>query len=164
MDYVNPRSKPLPVLEAEATEAPDPDRRAFISEAARLAALTVLVSACSGGLGSVTGPGSSTLSKAITVKLSDYPGLANPVSAVRINGTNIPLALVNEGNGQYTALSLICTHQGGTVQWNGQIFICPVHGAEFASDGHWIGGQPTTNLVSFPTSYDAAANTVTISP
>lgn len=164
MDYVTPRSKPLPVLEPEATEAPDPDRRAFISEAARLAALTVLVSACSGGLGSVTGPGSSTLSKAITVKLSDYPGLANPVSAVLVNGTNIPLALVNEGNGKYVALSLICTHQGGTVQWNGQIFICPVHGAEFASDGHWIGGQPTTNLVSFPTSYDAAAGTVTISP
>jgi Rieske Fe-S protein len=164
MDYVNPRSKPLPVLEPETTGASDLDRRTFISETARLAALSVLVSACSAGLGSVTGPGSSTLSKAITVNLADYPALANPVSAVRINGTNIPLALVNEGNGTYTALSLICTHQGGTVQWNGQIFICPVHGAEFAADGHWIGGQPTTNLVSFPTSYDAAANTVTISP
>lgn len=167
MDYVTPRERPLPMLDGQTTgesRGPGRDRRAFISETARLAALAVLASACSGGLGSIAGPRSSALSKSITVKLSDYPALANAVSAVRINGTNVPVALVNEGNGNYVALSLICTHQGGTVQWNGQIFICPVHGAEFASDGHWIGGQPTTSLVTYSTSYDAAAGTVTISP
>jgi Rieske Fe-S protein len=83
---------------------------------------------------------------------------------VRVNGTNIPLALVNEGAGKYVALSLVCTHAGATVQWTGNVFICPQHGAEFASDGHWIGGQPTSGLVSFPTTYDAGAGTVTISP
>lgn len=167
MDYVNPRVKPLPVLDPATEEEPangHPDRRAFISETARLAALAVLVSACSGGLGSLTGPGSTSLSQAITIKLSDYPALANAGGAARINGTSVPIALVNEGNSNYTALSLICTHQGGTVQWNGQIFICPVHGAEFAADGHWIGGQPTTSLHTYPTSYDAGAGTVTISP
>jgi Rieske Fe-S protein len=167
MDYVNPRAKPLPVLDPKGSEecgAAVSDRRTFISETARLAALAVLVSACSAQLGSLTGPQSGSLSKAVTVKLSDYPGLASAGSAVRVNGVNIPMALVNEGGGSYTALSLICTHQGGTVQWNGQIFICPVHGAEFAADGHWIGGQPTSHLVTFPTSYDASADTVTISP
>lgn len=170
MDYVTSRERPLPMLEPrtagtlEGPAARGPDRRTFISEAAQLAALAVLASACSAGLGSVTGPSGSKLTQSITVKLSDYPALAKAVSAVRLNGTNVPIALVNEGGGSYIALSLICTHQGGTVQWNGQIFICPVHGAEFASDGHWIGGQPTTSLVTYHTTYDAAAGTVTISP
>jgi cytochrome b6-f complex iron-sulfur subunit len=167
MDYVDTRRQPLPML---STAGPDqgedrgPDRRTFLSETARLAAIAVLVSACGGGLGSLTGPTGYTLSQAVTVKLSDYPGLATAGSAVRVSGTNVPIALVNEGNGTYAALSLICTHQGATVQWNGQIFICPSHGAEFAADGHWIGGQPTSSLVSYPTSYDAATDTVTISP
>jgi cytochrome b6-f complex iron-sulfur subunit len=167
MDYVNTRRQPLPMLGTagpEEDQEREPDRRTFLSETARLAAIAVLVSACGGTLGSLAGPTSYTLDKAITVKLSDYPGLANAGSAVRVSGTNTPIALVNEGNDNYTALSLICTHQGATVQWTGQVFICPNHGAEFASDGHWIGGQPTSNLVSYPTSYDAATDSVTISP
>jgi len=167
MDYVNTRSRALPMLSPaspDEAEAREPDRRTFLSETARLAAIAVLVSACGSTLGSLTGPTSYSLNKAVTVKLSDYPGLANSGSAARVSGTNVPIALVNEGNNKYTALSLICTHQGATVQWTGQIFICPNHGAEFASDGHWIGGQPTSSLVSYPTSYDAATDTVTISP
>jgi Rieske Fe-S protein len=161
MEHAHHRPTPLPVL------SPGPagvDRRTFLSETARLAAITVLVSACGASFGSIAGPRGSSLDKPLTVKLSDYPGLANTGSAVRINGANIPLALVNEGNGTYTALSLICTHQGATVQWTGTIFICPNHGAEFASDGHWIGGQPTSSLLSYPTTYDAGTDTVTISP
>jgi cytochrome b6-f complex iron-sulfur subunit len=167
MDYVNTRRQPLPMLStADPGEGQElgPDRRTFLSETARLAAIAVLVSACGSTLGSLTGPTSYSLNKAITVKLSDYPGLANAGSAVRVSGTNVPIALVNEGNNNYTALSLICTHQGATVQWTGNIFICPNHGAEFAPDGHWIGGQPTSGLVSYPTSFDAATDTVTISP
>ena len=163
MDYVTPRGKPLPVLEPAEAE-PAVDRRTFLSETARLAAITVLVSACGSSLGSIAGPQSYTLNKAITVNLADYPGLASAGSAVRVSGTNVPIALVNEGNAKYIALSLICTHAGATVQWTGQIFICPNHGAEFASDGHWIGGQPTSSLVSYPTTYDASTDTVTISP
>ena len=139
MDYVRTR-KPLPVLGPEtpaaADEPPLTDRRTFLSETARLAAITVLVSACGSGFGTtLLGPGNSTLDKAVTVKLSDYPGLAKTGSAVRINGVSLPMALVNQGNNVYTAVSLVCTHQGGIVQWTGAEFVCPIHGARFADDG-----------------------------
>lgn len=168
-----PQTRKLPVLNPDTADIPDipgtdeaplTDRRTFLSESARLAAIAVLVSACGSSLGSIAGPGSYTLSKPVTIKLSDYPNLASAGSAVRVSGTSVPIALVNEGNGKYTALSLVCTHQGATVQWTGNIFICPNHGAEFAADGHWIGGQPTSSLVSYPTAYDAGTGTITISP
>jgi len=48
------------------------------------------------------------------------------------------------------------------VNQNGSGFLCPNHGARFAADGTWIGGQPTSSLRSYATSYDAASGTLTI--
>ena len=44
----------------------------------------------------------------------------------------------------FLALSLICPHQGTTVQIAGAAFYCPGHGAMFAADGSWTGGQATS--------------------
>ncbi|HEY0779534.1 MAG TPA: hypothetical protein VGD56_16320 [Gemmatirosa sp.] len=41
-------------------------------------------------------------------------------------------------------------------------FYCPNHGAEFNATGTWTGGQRTSNLTSYPTSYDPATGTLTI--
>ena len=137
-------------------------RRDFLTRSATLSALAVLAGAC-GDIGALTGP-SNSVNKEITVKLSDYPALAQVGAAARINGVSPPLALVNLGNGAYAALSLVCPHQGATVQSSGNGFVCPSHGARFAADGTWTGGQRTSSLRRYPTTYDAQAGTVLISP
>lgn len=149
----------MAILPLQTVSENHQDRRSFLGQTARLAALAVLASACS-NIDSITGPG---LDADVLVKLADYPELAQPVSAVRVRDVNTPLALVNLGGGAYAALSLICPHQGTTVQWTGGAFLCPNHGARFAADGEWTGGQPTGNLREYITTYDAQAGTVLIS-
>jgi Rieske Fe-S protein len=41
-------------------------------------------------------------------------------------------------------------------------FTCPRHGARFNADGTWIGGQRTSSLHSYATSYDAGTGVVTV--
>jgi len=147
----------LPVL--DRGEEPLP-RREFLGRSVTLAALALLVNAC-GDLGSVTGP---TFDQEVLVDLSEYPELASVGGVVRLKGVNPPVALARLGEDQFAALSLICPHAGGTVQWTGSGFRCPVHGARFSSDGEWTGGQPTSNLREYPTTYDPAEGTVLISP
>jgi len=45
---------------------------------------------------------------------------------------------------------------------SGSGFLCPGHGAQFNAAGQWVGGQRTSNMRSYSTTYDAAAGTITI--
>ncbi len=149
---------PLPM----AGDADVMDRRGFFEQSVRLAALALLAGtgACAVAQ-DLTGP---TLSQDVVVNLADYPALAQAGGVARISGVSPPVALANLGGNTYTALSLICTHQGGIVQWNGRDWVCPVHGATYAEDGHWVGGQPTSSLRTYPIDIDTTAGTVTIHP
>jgi Rieske Fe-S protein len=136
----------------------DADRRAFImAGAAAIASLAL--TAC--GLSSdVTSP---TSVSATTVKLSDYPALTAVGGAVALSVSGTPVAIVRESATAFSAFSLICPHQGNTVQiTNAKTFYCPGHGAQFSITGQWTGGQHTSNLRSYPALYDATAGTVTV--
>lgn len=147
----------LPVL--PPTSGPGPvDRRRFLAEATRLAALAALVGACSDSL---TAP---ALDGPVTVTLADYPELAAVGGVARVREVAAPVALVRLGAQEWAALSLVCPHAGTTVRVTGAAFTCPNHGARFALDGGWTGGERTSSLRSFPTAWDAAAGTVTIRP
>jgi len=134
------------------------DRRGFLGQSA-LGALAVLAAGSCTVTDSVTGPG---LGQDVVVTLADYPVLASPGGIARISGVSPPLALVNEGNDNFSAFSLVCPHAGGTVQSTGSSFVCPVHGARFDANGNWTGGQRTSNLRQFATAYDAGAGTVKV--
>jgi Rieske Fe-S protein len=134
------------------------DRRGFLTQSVALAAMAVLAGACS------SSPFGVNFNQPVTVKLADYPALSQVGGVARLNDTNVPIALANLGNDSYAALSLICPHQGGPISWRGDAFVCALHGATFADDGHWIGGQPTGHMHEYSTSYDATAGTVTVSP
>ena len=56
----------------------------------------------------------------------------------------------------------ICPHQGSTINKSGNGFVCPNHGAAFNSSGQWTGGQRTSNLTSYPATYDATTGTLSI--
>ncbi|MGH7617591.1 MAG: ubiquinol-cytochrome c reductase iron-sulfur subunit, partial [Gemmatimonadaceae bacterium] len=133
------------------------DRRDFLAQgAAAIAALAL--AAC--GLGVPTAPGSVS---ATTIKLSDYPSLANVGGVVVTQISGNPIAIVHETSTTFSAFSLICPHAGNTVQSEGtQGFYCPGHGARFSLAGQWTGGQPTGNLTSYPVRYDATAGSLTV--
>ncbi len=134
------------------------DRRTFLS-AATMAAVAVVLEACAGSSATFfTGPNGGALS----VKLSDFPGLATVGQPVRVDGgAGAPTALVRTGASTFLGLTMICTHQGSTINVQGTGFRCPNHGALFNSSGANTGGQPTSALATFTATFDGT-NTVAI--
>jgi Rieske Fe-S protein len=131
------------------------DRRAFVAQGTLAAVSAVLCGACMGG---TTAPHVS-----IVVQLASFPALAAVGGIARVdNGNGTPVAAVRTGTSTFAAFSLICPHFGCTVGVAGTYFLCPCHGAQFAANGHWMGGNPTGNLRSLHAAYDATADTLTI--
>lgn len=135
-----------------------PDRREFLLAGARAAALFALA-ACGPISNSFT---TSPRNISATLSVADYPALANTNGVALVSASGVPLAVVRTGAGSFEALSRICPHQGSVVNVYGSGFLCPNHGARFSLSGQWTGGQPTGNMFSYPTSYDAASGTLTI--
>ena len=135
------------------------DRRKFVSLGAYATAAAALA-ACAAGDGgtSITSPGSV----GTTVRVSDYAALATVggVAVTTLNGT--PVAIVRTSSTAFITLSRVCPHQGSTVNAVTGGFRCPNHGATFDSSGTWTGGQKTSSMRSYTTTYDAAAGTLTI--
>ena len=134
------------------------DRREFLEQTLAIMGLAALA-AC--GSGAPTAPGIT----AFTINVGDYPALATVGgSAVVDSGsrTGEPIAVSRTGASSFVALSLICPHRGTTVQVSAPGFYCPGHGARFAANGDWTGGQQTSNLASYAITYDQAAGTLKI--
>ena len=64
----------------------------------------------------------------------------------------------------FVTLSAVCTHQGCTVRYSTSAddLECPCHGARFSTDGAVKVGPATSPLAKYVTTYDAAANIVTV--
>lgn len=132
------------------------DRRTFIARSAIFAAAAALAACAS------TNATSPDLTTAVGVKVSDYPALANVGGVALVSAGGASLAIVRTGTSTFEALSRVCPHQGGIVNPANGGFQCPVHGARFDINGDWIGGQQTSSLRSYTTSYDATTGTLTI--
>jgi nitrite reductase/ring-hydroxylating ferredoxin subunit len=130
-------------------------RRTFLSESV-LAAAALALTAC---MSDISGPPTSVSS---SLKIANYPALAvvNGIATVNLSGAK--LAIVRTGASSFIALSLICPHQGGSISTNGTGFLCSRHGARFNGTGTWIGGERTSSMRSYPATYDAATDTLTI--
>jgi nitrite reductase/ring-hydroxylating ferredoxin subunit len=131
-------------------------RRTFLAQSALLAAGALLAS-CVGEIATAPTTISST-----TLRVADYPALAavGGIAMVTISGS--PFAVVRTASTTFVALSRVCPHQGNIVNQDGNAFLCPGHGARFSANGTWIGGERTSSLRSYPTTYDAAAGTITV--
>jgi Rieske Fe-S protein len=134
------------------------DRRDFVTRAAAAIAAAALT-ACGAGIDSSTSPGTVSTT---TITVANYPALASVGGVATTSIGGVPLAIVRTGDTSFAAFSRICPHQGGTIQTTSSGFQCPVHGATFNRSGQWIGGQRTTNMRQYPTTYDAASGTLTI--
>jgi cytochrome b6-f complex iron-sulfur subunit len=131
------------------------DRRAFLLCGASAAAAL-------GALGCTVGVTTAPSSVSGSLKVSDYATLAavGGIALVTVSGAD--LAIVRTAPTTFLALSRVCPHQGAIINESGAGFTCPRHGAMFSATGTWVGGQITSNLRSYATSYDAATGTLTV--
>jgi Rieske Fe-S protein len=99
----------------------------------------------------------------LVVKLADFPALAAVGGRARVDGGSKPVVVTRTGEKTYEALSLICPHQGATVDLVGaSAYRCPSHLAEFSATGAWSGGKQTGDLTVLGVTLDEAAGTLTI--
>jgi len=130
-------------------------RRTFLSQAV-LGAAALALAACAAD--SILTPFSGSAS----VNISSYPSLATVggVALVTLNGS--PIALVRDTDTSVIALSRICPHQGGNIGTGNGGFVCPRHGAQFSLTGQWTGGERTTNMRSYATTFDVTTGDITV--
>lgn len=149
--------RPAELLSMYATAEDGIARRTFLVQSGILAAMAALA-ACGGA--DSTAPGVPANSQ---VNVNDFPALANVGGVAMVSLGGAPVAIVRTSSTSFLALSRVCPHQGGIVQQFGTRFVCPVHGATFDLNGSWIGGQRTSSLHQYTTTFDSTANTLTIS-
>ncbi|HWB24306.1 MAG TPA: ubiquinol-cytochrome c reductase iron-sulfur subunit [Chitinophagaceae bacterium] len=124
-------------------------RRHFINNLAQMTTFvtaTSLLAACSKSSGNPSGNGTGSGSTLLSANLDSE--LTN-VGDSKVMGTNI---VIREATGNtassFIALSLICTHQGCTVNFDGtnDVFNCPCHGSKYDGAGKVINGPATKPL------------------
>ena len=161
-----PRSLPL---YPEGPADPALSRREFVSRSVLAAVAASLTAACGGpidftapGAPGTTG-GTGLPAAGLTVRVADFAALASVGGIARVDGgVGLPVAVTRIDATTFAAFSMVCPHQGTTIDISGGGFVCPNHGARFSAAGTWTGGQSTTNLQSLPATYSAATGTLTI--
>ncbi len=146
--------------EGRSGDAGGLNRRKFI-ERSTLAAIGALLAGCTQPIGGPLAP-SAPSGGPYTVKVTDYPALANVggVARVSVGGGAIGVGRVSATD--FAAYGLACTHQGTQVQVNGDGWYCPNHGAEYNTAGKVIRGPAVAPLVSVPVSFDSTTNVLTV--
>jgi Rieske Fe-S protein len=142
-------------------------RRDFVSQAT-LSAIALALTACGGGGGD--GPSSPpaatpkppVITTPLVITLVNFPALATVGGVERVS-SQPAIAMARTAAG-LVAYSLECTHAGTTVNINGNRTLkCPNHGAEFAFDGTWTGGeQQTSSLFRLTVVMDPSGATASI--
>jgi cytochrome b6-f complex iron-sulfur subunit len=125
-----------------SVDMPDFSRRNFL----KLAGQTLLVASSFLGLGAIfrflgfqTEPSSPT-----TFDLG--PAADFPLGS-RTHLPEIPAILLHTEDG-FSAISLVCTHLGCTVQQEGVDLFCPCHGSRYGMDGTVLHGPAEKRLAS----------------
>lgn len=72
------------------------------------------------------------------------------------NGT----VIVIKTSSGYSALSLICTHQGCTVNFTGSSFVCPCHGSTYSASGTVTRGPAPSPLAQYTVTVSGTTLTV----
>ena len=148
-----------PVPDPAGVSADGLSRRAFM-ERVTLAAIGVALAACETGL--PTGPDLPT-GGPYSVTVSDYPSLGHVGGVAKVtlsDGSVVGVGRVAPN--EFAAYGLACTHQGTQVNVSGDGWLCPSHGAEFATSGAVTRGPAARALYSVPAAYDATTGILTV--
>ena len=135
------------------------NRRSFLTKTAVAAA--ALATGCGNGEFGPPLPSHSGPQGAVTIKVSDFPGLANTGVLVAVAPQR---AAMRTGATTFVALSTVCTHQGcdADVVDNGTIVSCSCHGSRFDKNGNVLNGPAERPLPQLATVYNAQTDDLTI--
>ena len=125
--------------------APSIPRREFLGACAACAG--ALVAGCAS---LVTHPVPVAAGR-VHLALADYPELARPGGALRIQpaGMADPVFELTDG-ASFQAVSPICTHRGCTVDVKGERLVCPCHGSTYDRKGSVLRGPAQRPLTRYP--------------
>ena len=124
-------------------------RRAVLCGAALLAVGLTAEKA----LAAVPATGVSQVGKKLKIDLTKNKALAKVGGAIQIDlsdGSSLAVVRTAAGTKGLVALSLACTHAGATVMQQGNGWLCPAHGSQFALNGKLIQGPARTALQKYP--------------
>lgn len=150
-----------------------PTRREFVN-VALLASVGAFLSACGdGNVGGVTGtvgsggtapPRPPAGGAGLVVTPANFAALSSDGGIARVDGnTSTPIAVTRVNATTYLAFSMICPHAAyRPIDIITAGFRCPNHGAEFAANGNWTGGQRTGDLTQYTVVFNAGPGTITI--
>lgn len=88
----------------------------------------------------------------VRLSIAAFPELARPDGAIRVRpaGMQDPVYVLVLGNGEYGALSPICTHRGCTVEVQNDRLVCPCHGSTYDREGRVLRGPAQRALTRYP--------------
>jgi thiosulfate dehydrogenase [quinone] large subunit len=121
-------------------------RRDFVTTCA-LAGAGALLGGC---VAMVTHPVPVTGGR-VQLPLASYPELAKPNGAIRIlpAASDDPIYVLSLGDGEFRAVSPICTHRGCTVDVQGERLVCPCHGSTYDRSGTVLRGPAERALARY---------------
>jgi nitrite reductase/ring-hydroxylating ferredoxin subunit len=137
------------------------DRKDFIKQCGfaclGVAGVSVLTQSCTGS----RQINASLKNNELQVPLSSFiiskkegPSQYKRYVVVRNDQLNYPIVVYRNGENDYTALLLRCSHQYNELNVNGSLLTCAAHGSEFDATGNVVNGPADTKLRSFSTAKD----------
>lgn len=127
------------------------DRRRFVELSACAAAgVTVIPVAGCASLATVR---LQPMRGVLRLAVRNYPELDRPGGALKVapTGSPQPIFVLADENGDFIALSSVCTHLKCTVALEGQRMVCPCHGSTFDRQGEVVVGPAESPLDRYET-------------
>lgn len=111
--------------------------------------LVALLAGCASLVTRTVTPVNGTLRLA----LAHYPELVEVGGSLKVvpEGMPEPIYVLSLGEGQYAALSPICTHLGCTVEIQDARLVCPCHGSTYDRQGRVMQGPAERALARYRT-------------
>jgi|SRR6516165_7590463 len=142
------------------------NRRAFLARTALAAAALVAADGCGNGVigpplhNGAGGDPNIPTGGPITIKVSDFPGLATVGRIVDVGHERA--AVRTSATPTFLGLSRICTHEQCDCGVVNNLLACPCHGSEFSSNGTVLRGPADSPLRQLDVTFDPTAGTLTI--
>jgi cytochrome b6-f complex iron-sulfur subunit len=129
------------------------DRRAFLGQCTGLA-LAPLIAGCASLVARQVTP----VNGRVELALAQYPELSAPGGSLKLLpvGTSEPIYVLVLDNGDFAAVSPICTHLGCTVEIQGPRLVCPCHGSTYDRNGSVLRGPAARSLARYRTERQGA--------
>jgi Rieske Fe-S protein len=117
-------------------------RRAFFAGACGIAMATIPTLSAEAASAIKKLPGGK-----LSFRVKDIPALATIGGSTQIGTVKgKPVAVTRTGASTFVAFTLICPHQGVTVEKDGDKWVCNAHGSQFEANGGLALGPATTGL------------------